>query len=46
MTPPYYASGEDSPPQFRETSVTAWATAPNRHNITTAVALNTDLVIE
>lgn len=41
-----YIKGNGTPEQFQKIHEMAWATAPNRHNITTAVALNTDLVIE
>jgi uncharacterized OsmC-like protein len=41
-----YIKGNGTPEQFRKIHEMAWATSPNRHNITTAVALDTDLVIE
>ena len=41
-----YIKGGGSPEQFQKIHEMAWNLAPNRHNITTAVALKTDLVIE
>jgi len=41
-----YIKGNGTPEQFRKIHEMAWATSPNRHNITTPVALNTELVIE
>ena len=41
-----FIKGNGTEEEFRKIHEMAWATAPNRHNITNAVALNTDLVIE
>ena len=41
-----YIKGNGTEEQFRKIHQMAWATAPNRHNITEAIALNTEFVIE